>query len=277
MDDGVNKDLLDEQVILAHLRTQAFGRSLCLLPEVSSTNAHALFLAHAQAGHGTVVLAEQQTAGRGRMDRTWYSPPGFNLYTSVILRPPQDFPHLSWIPLIAGLALTESIQEEAQLRVNLKWPNDLLHDNKKLGGILCEGISLGIQQQVVIVGLGLNVHMAEHDFPEDLRPSSSSLWIQTRRTINRSTLLAGLLNAFENWYDQLLSGNLVPLHQAYTARCNTLGHEVLVQLTNHEEFVATGKAIGEDGSLHVCLKNSPEQTVRAIHSGEVTHLTMMGS
>ena len=243
-----------------------------MLPEVSSTNSHALHLAQSNAVHGTVVVAERQTAGRGRFDRSWFSPSGLNLYASIILRPLFPFSHMSWIPLVTGLALTKAIHQTSGLRSTLKWPNDLLWNERKLGGILCEGSSQGPDNHFVIIGVGVNVNMTDLDFPEDLRPVSTSIRISTQRLLNRNTLLASILNAMETLYEQLLSGQIDPIHQAYTAQCGTLGRDLLVQLTNKEEFFARAYRIGKDGSLHVSLKHTPDHAIRVIHSGEVTHM-----
>jgi len=267
----------NQNTIHSSLTTRAFGRKLYILPEVTSTNTHALTLADPLSAHGSVVLAEQQTAGRGRLDRTWFSPPAMNLYASVVLVPTPSFQRMSWIPLIAGLSLTEAIHQTCGLHATLKWPNDVLLHDQKLGGILCEGTSQGPHYQLVAVGIGLNVNMSETDFPDDLRFHSTSLRIHTLTAINRNTLLAHVLNAFETWYTQLTEERLDPIHSAYIAQCETLGRELLVHLSNGEEFFATGQAIGEDGSLHVCLKNAPGAPIRSIHSGDVTHMKIMHS
>ncbi|MEC4673838.1 MAG: hypothetical protein VST68_06590, partial [Nitrospirota bacterium] len=142
-------------------------------------------------------------------------------------------------------------------------------------GILCEGNSQGPDHQLVVVGMGLNVNMSETDFPEDLRPYSTSLGIHTTTPIDRNTQLAHLLNALETWYTQLTEGPINPIREAYIAQCETLGRDLLVNLSNGEEFSAVGHDIGEDGSLHVCLKNAPDAPIRIIHSGEVTHMKIL--
>ena len=268
---------LDPKNIQASLSTKTFGRRLRILPEVSSTNTYAQGLAESGNAHGTVIVAEQQTAGRGRLNRTWFSPPGLNLYTSVILLPARSVRNMSWIPLIAGLALTETVHHVCGLKATLKWPNDILLNDKKFGGILCEGNSQGPSKQVVVVGIGLNVNMSETDFPEDLHDQSTSLRIHTGTAVNRNTLLAQLLNALEAWYTRLTLGHLGPVREAYTAQCGTLNRELLVHLTNGEEFTAVGHAIGEDGSLHVSLQNAPDTPIRIIQSGEVTHMKIKHS
>lgn len=265
---------LDQRAIQSSLTTTMFGRNLCILPEVSSTNSHALTLTESPSAHGTVVVAERQTAGRGRLDRTWFSPSALNLYTSVLLMPSTALPSMTWIPLIAGLALTKAIYQTCGLQASLKWPNDVLLQDRKLGGILCEGHSQGPHQQVVVIGMGLNVNMVATDFPDELRQYSTSLRIHTQTDINRNMLLAHLLNSLELWYGQLSDGHLDSIRAAYTSQCETLGRDLLVHLTNGEKFRAIGHAIGHDGALHVCLKDVPGSPVRIIHSGDVTHLNV---
>src|SRR5512135_1982562 len=138
---------------------------------VPSTNDTARAMALGGAAHGTAVLAGEQTSGRGMRDRAWHSAPGLGLYVSFVLRGPEDgavpFPHL--VPLAAGLAASDAVLEAAGLETKLKWPNDILVEGKKLGGILAEGVGAGAAGGFVVVGIGLNVGHAEADLPDDLR------------------------------------------------------------------------------------------------------------
>src|SRR5436309_814950 len=146
LSDGIlikdNHLALTGQSVQQALSTKAFGRTLHLLEGTSSTNTVAMTLGQEGASHGTVVVAETQTAGRGRSGRQWYSPPGKNLYCSVVLRsmpsPDQLAIWLSWIPLIAGLAAVRAVQTTAALHPSVKWPNDILIGTRKLGGTVCE-------------------------------------------------------------------------------------------------------------------------------------------
>src|SRR5512138_215415 len=144
---------------------------------VASTNDIAKALAQAGEGHGTAVLAREQIRGRGTKGRSWHSPAGLGLYASFILRAaegrPVPSPHL--LPLAVGLAVSDAILEAGGLETRLKWPNDVLFEGRKLGGILCEGNSLGASGGFVVAGIGLNVGQTLADFPAELRDAATSL------------------------------------------------------------------------------------------------------
>src|SRR4030042_3747665 len=146
---------------------------------VDSTNDVARELALAGADHGTAVVAGEQTRGRGTKGRVWHSPPGLGLYASFILRGPGagPVPFLHLLPLAAGLAASDAVLAGAGVAVRLKWPNDLVYDGKKLGGILSEGVSGGPAGDFAVVGGGITVDHVPGDFPADLRASSTSLRI----------------------------------------------------------------------------------------------------
>ena len=265
---------INQQAIQSSLSTNWLGKTSVILNEVSSTNSHALSLADAQAVHGTVIVAERQTAGRGRFNRDWFSPGGANLYASILLVPPQGFTDLPWIPLIAGLALLEAIEKSCGLTPTLKWPNDVLMDGKKLGGILCEGTSKGGHSHRIVVGMGLNVHMAEHDFPADLRDRSTSLRIHTQDPIDRNLILGNLLNALETWYTSLLAGPIDSIRSAYESHCDSLGRQLQVHFVDGETFVGIGQSIGQDGAIHILPDHPSSSPVRVIYSADVTHISI---
>ena len=149
------------------------GERIHYVPTCTSTNDMAKDLADFGVPEGTVVLAEEQTSGKGRYRRHWFSSPGKGLYLSVILRPKQ--PEISLLTLSAGLAVAEALRDVLGVKVCLKWPNDLLWEGKKLGGILSESSYFGQKLNYVVVGIGLNISHSEEDFPPGLRDSAISL------------------------------------------------------------------------------------------------------
>ncbi len=187
-------DALNAAHIQAKLRTQSLGHAIHLVTETSSTNSLGTILAESGIPHGTVILAEHQTAGKGRLGRLWVSPPYKNIYCSVILGDPRLQTYLTWIPLVTGLALSEAIQQEETITPSLKWPNDLLIDRKKLGGILCESTSRGQATPGLIVGFGINVNAESDDFPPDLRAFTTSLHQESGKSHNRNALLSSMFN-----------------------------------------------------------------------------------
>ena len=167
---------LTRNTINSTLATMWLGRRLELFDCLTSTNREAVQLAQADVEHGTVVVAESQTAGRGRLSRTWFSPPDVNLYCSIILRtgrPPERLTEwLSWLPLVSALATAEAIEQVSSTHVSVKWPNDLLISERKVGGILCESGTGTGSDPFQIIGIGINVNGDEDDWPIDLRSVS---------------------------------------------------------------------------------------------------------
>ena len=267
-----NFDALNTTVIQSGLTTQALGQSIHILTETASTNSLGMTLAESGDPHGTVILAEQQTAGKGRLGRSWVSPPRKNIYCSIILRDPCLQKHLTWIPLATGLALSEAIQKTQTITSSLKWPNDILIRNKKLAGILCQSTSRGQSAGGVIVGFGVNVNAGPEDFPADLQTTSTSLFQESGQLCHRNRLLASMFNHLERWYDQLASHNIDTVKSAYSAACSTLGMDVRCTLKESKEIRGHATAIGIDGSLQVIPFDQGAKHPIEIHSADVIHV-----
>jgi BirA family biotin operon repressor/biotin-[acetyl-CoA-carboxylase] ligase len=265
--------------IRSTLATKCLGQHLHIHQNLTSTNSEAMTLAQSGAKDGTVVVAESQSAGRGRHARTWFSPPGLNLYCSVIVRglgqglTLADW--LSWVPLTTALAVTEAVQEVAAISLALKWPNDLLLDERKVGGILCES-SLAIPDNpVVVIGIGLNVNVPLALFPDELRPIATSLFESSYRLIDRNRLLAQLLLDLEQSLDELRDHGPSRLLQAYQRRCTTLGRQVRVILGADEELLGTAVAITADGTLQVkpsADAGGMDKALVDVRAGDVIHV-----
>jgi len=222
--------------------------------------------------HGTVVAADSQTAGRGRLSRTWFSPPGANLYCSIILRaarPPEHLTEwLSWLPLISALAAAEAIEQVSSIHVSVKWPNDLLISERKVGGILCES-GTGIRSDSFqIIGIGININMDHDDWPVELRDSATSIWQERKIVVDRNRLLAQVLLELEQCLDELVVHGTNRIAMAYHQRCSTIGHTVQATLGNGDIVVGLAEGIGLDGSLRVRL----QATQSGSGTPEVVHL-----
>ncbi len=267
------------EAVQAGLRTRAVGRPLHLLEEADSTNSVALALAAAGAADGTVVVAERQTAGRGRLGRVWFSPPGDNLYGSLILRrkvPREQLAAwLSWVPLASALALVHAVRDMTGLEPTVKWPNDVLIGTRKVAGVLCETASLGAEAPVV-VGVGLNVNTPLERFPEDLQETATSLAAEARRSFDRAAILAELLNQLEAHLDRLAGSEASGLADEYRARCATLGRRVRVSLADGAVVTGLAESIGPDGALLVApegpLPSPGERRFMEVRAGDVVHL-----
>jgi BirA family transcriptional regulator, biotin operon repressor / biotin---[acetyl-CoA-carboxylase] ligase len=265
---------LSLETIRAHLKTREIGTPLSIHDEIDSTNRLLADLARTGASHGTVVVAESQTAGRGRLGRSWISPRGVNLYASILLTPTQAPPAISWIPLLAAMTVVRTITGLTGLHVTVKWPNDVLvsrdGEGRKLAGILVEAIGNGQPgRRGVVVGIGINVNMPPEAFPEDLRSSATSLLIETGHPVARAPLLAALLGELERLYDQLCDQGTSGIAAAYETICVTLGKRVRVELAGSGQVEGTAEGLAPDGALRL---RTGEGKILEIRAGDVVHL-----
>ncbi|MBS0182441.1 MAG: biotin--[acetyl-CoA-carboxylase] ligase [Nitrospira sp.] len=258
----------------------SLGHALYLHQDLPSTNKEALSLAQNGAAHGTVVIAESQSGGYGRHGRAWFSPPGLNIYCSVIVREMGEHlslsQWLSWLPLVSALAVIEAVQQLAAVSLSLKWPNDLLLYDRKVGGILCESSFATSNDPIVVIGIGLNVNVPPVSFPEELRPIAASLLEASRRPIDRNRLIAHLLLELEHCRGELRTHGPVRLRQAYTAHCATLGRQVRVLFTNEQPIVGIAEALSADGALQVRIlsphPHSQPTPLVDVRAADVVHL-----
>lgn len=270
---------LTHEGIRTALSTRHLGRAFHLLEETDSTNTVAFAMAQAGAPHGAVVVAERQTAGRGRLGRSWYSPAGRNLYCSIILRfggHSERVPFwLMWTPLISAVAAARAVQVTSGLRPALKWPNDIMIGSRKLGGLLCESTA-GASGGFIVVGIGLNINIRPEEFPEELQQIATSMCAESGRSYDRAVLLAALLSELETRYDALLSDQPSHVLSEYAMKCSTLGRRVQVTLASGECVVGLAESLGPDGTLRVVREASPDgpqgPSVLTIRAGDVIHL-----
>ncbi|MBR3771478.1 MAG: biotin--[Clostridium sp.] len=254
-----------KQIEKTKLKTKQIGSQIFYYDEIASTNLEAKKHQHDLNGHGMVFLAEQQNQGRGRMGRTWVSPKETGIWMSILLKP--DFaPELaSQITLPAALATAEAIREITNLDCQIKWPNDIVVNGKKVCGILTEMGTEGSLIAYLIVGIGINVN-TEH-FPEEIQSVASSLKIEGGLAYEREEILIELLNRMEFYYEKLIAdGDLHDLVKTYNSLLINKGKKVKIVGNANTE---TGEALGIDdtGRLLVRMDDGEE---RAIVSGEVS-------
>ncbi|MCP9455869.1 MAG: biotin--[acetyl-CoA-carboxylase] ligase [Nitrospira sp.] len=256
------------------------GHHLYVFDDVRSTNSEAMALAQAGAEHGTVVVADCQTAGRGRLARQWYSPRGMNLYCSILIREKGSTTDtaewLSWIPLATALATAEAVQTVSSIALSLKWPNDLIYDEKKVGGILCESSHPVSRSPIVVIGIGLNVNLPQESLPKELQETATSLFEIVKSPLDRNRLLAQLLNELEPTLNELTGYGVDRLRNAYLRRCATLGKQVRVIMGANKEVIGRAESISRSGALQ--LRTSCSSTMGTapdlieIHAADVIHL-----
>jgi BirA family biotin operon repressor/biotin-[acetyl-CoA-carboxylase] ligase len=256
-------DILSPEKVTAGLRTSVIGRRVLYYPSVSSTNAVAHEMALQGAEEGLVVLADEQTAGRGRLGRRWIAPAGTSLLLSVLLRPGFTADRAPWLTMIISLATLDGIREVTGLEGALKWPNDVLLDGRKAGGILTEIGLTGDHLDFAVVGLGLNVNFDPTTVP-DLPPGTTSLMLALGKQVDRLALLRAILRAADDRYVRLLAGESP--HQEWAAHLATLGQHVRVHTpAGVEEGIAEG--IDLNGALILRREDGTKVT---IPSGDVT-------
>lgn len=240
--------------------------------ELDSTNDRLKAMARQGAPHGTVLLADRQTGGHGRMGRTFLSPEGMGVYLSILLRPscaPADLMHLT---CATGVAMCEAVEQAARFRPSIKWTNDLVYGKRKLGGILTElGLNPKGGVDYAIIGIGINCCQAETDFAPEIRDIAGSLSMAAGREIDRSQVAAAMMDALCRMSGNLLSGKAWLLDQ-YRKDCITVGQDI--SLLRGEE-VRHGHAVDVDdnGALVVAF---PDGSVEAVNSGEVSVRGMYG-
>ncbi|MEM3731005.1 MAG: biotin--[acetyl-CoA-carboxylase] ligase [Candidatus Bathyarchaeia archaeon] len=236
------------------LKTKKFGKKIIFLREINSTNDFAKELASHGIEEGAVAVAEVQRAGRGRMGRQWSSPKG-GLYFSIILRPKIKVSEAVKLVFVAGLAVAKVLEEIFRLKVEVKWPNDVLVSGKKVCGILVEMNSVGDHVNYLVVGIGVNANVnVEKQFPEHLRGTATSLEKELGEKIQLEELFKRLLEKLEIFYDLFLESGLAPILEEWKKYAFFLNHHVDV-ISEHEKFSGLAVDVNSDGALIVRLKN----------------------
>ena len=264
-------DALTESEIRSHLgETRTVGRTLYCFPELDSTNNHAKALAQKGAPDGTAVIADRQTSGRGRMNRSFQSPKGKGIYLSVLLRPVLSPEHLPLVTALAGVALCDAVEKVCGARPGLKWPNDPVLNGRKLCGILTEA-SLHAETgrlQSLVVGIGVNVLQTPEDFSPEVASMATSLLQATGQAVSRPRLAAALLEALDRMYVDLERDSLSQWRAAYRRDCVNLGKAVqMIPFDGGPRETAEAVDVDEDFSLIVRLPDGSRKTIR---SGEVS-------
>ncbi len=257
-----------QEVLKKRLAGRRIGCPLHYVATVDSTNRAALTLAHKGAPEGTVVLADCQTKGKGRLHRVWQSPPGCNVYTSILLRPAIAPAEASQITLMAGVAVAETIASFCPAGVGLKWPNDVRIRGRKVCGILTETRMAGGALDAVVVGIGLNVNMAGGDFDPAYRETATSLSQETGAELSRTDIALLLYDRFEKWYETFLLRGFAPVREGWLARSEMAGRRVRILFRDAtEEGMVAG--IDQDGAL---LLAGDDGTVRRVTAGDAAFL-----
>ncbi len=243
------------------------GREILFFENVSSTNTIALELA-GKVSEGTVVLADSQDKGRGRLGRIWISPSGVNIYMSVILRPQMSPKDSSLITIMSSVACATALRNVTGIMVTTKWPNDLMIDNEKVGGILTELKTKKQKITSAIVGIGINVNVEVREFPEDIKNKATSLKNKVGVSYSRELIVAEILNEMDKWYKTLKIMEKETIVGAWKNLTSTLGKKVKIT-TPYETLSGIAESIDNQGRLILRL---PSGESKRINSGDLTIL-----
>ena len=257
-------DLLLPQEIQPKLQTKIVGKKMLHYEDIPSSNNEAKRLAQEGAPEGTVVVAEAQSTGKGRLSRGWYSPARKGIWFSVILRPPflpQEAPKCT---LLAAVAVVRAMKDMG-FPVGIKWPNDVLYEGKKLVGILTEMSAEMERINYVVIGTGINVNLWPEDFPEDVRDIATSLSMIGKRNIDRTELFIRILEALDDLYVIVAKDGFDEVLDEWRRYSVTLGQQVNV-IGVKETFTGTAADIDDDGAL---LIDTPEGR-RKVLAGDVS-------
>ena len=252
--------------VRSHLHARVVGRKIIYRPSVASTMDVAREEAEAGAEEGTTVVTDEQTAGRGRLGRTWISPAGANVYVSVVLRPEPE--HLRPLSMLCPLAVCRAIEEVTGLPARIKWPNDVLIHGRKVSGTLIDAEFEDGGIRYAIAGVGINVNFDVSQY-EEIRDLATSLSTELGREVPREQVLAAFLNHLEELYLDLQRGQAV--HGLWKARLDTLGQRVRVRYGQSDTAgeVHEGLAEDTDESGALILRRADGSTVR-VEAGDVT-------
>jgi len=264
-------DLLDARELIIPPR-QLIGSKIVHFQEVDSTNNYAKIIANDGCPHGTIVVSEKQTLGRGRVGREWKSYNSEGLWFTIVLRPDLEPENIQIITLAASVAVVEGILETQGIVCGIKWPNDIILGNCKLGGILTELSAEPGHVNYVVVGIGININQAAGAFDDEIKNKATSLKIHTGKPVSRVRVLESILTSFEDIYSIMLQGNTQEIIGRWSRYSVTLGKEVKIVFKDNE-YIGLAQSVASDGKLVVKCNDG---VVREISAGEIQVRGLLG-
>lgn len=259
------KQEFGQRALEAEIHTRWAGKHICYFKELDSTNIRAKQEADSGAVEGTLIVTDKQTAGRGRRGRSWNSPAGVNVYFTLILKPVYEPDKAAMVTLVMALAVAEGITLTCGLDAEIKWPNDVVVNGKKVCGILTEMSMEHDRIRHVVVGVGVNAGLQE--FPPEIAATAASLEAECKRPVSRTALVANILEAFEKYYEGFRRElSLSGIREKYNGRLVNRDREVRV-LDPKGEFQGVARGINEAGEL---LVEHDDGSVTAVFAGEVS-------
>jgi len=260
-------DTLTETRVLPYIKTKELGKNIFFHVSLDSTNTVAKELAEKGEPHGTVVVAETQNRGKGRLGRIWYSPPG-GLWFSIILRPKIQNLIPAHLTFMSGLAVIQAARK-AGIEATLRWPNDIYVGNKKVGGILTETKTNGTEFQYFVIGIGLNVNVQPSDFPAELREEATSFLEIKKEPVSRAIILGNILIAWEKLLNEIYpKQGFAPILKVWKKYASFLGSQVRVDTSTGS---LEGEAVDVTVTGALCVQDI-DGIIHEVSSGDVRKL-----
>lgn len=258
-------DTIAADEIRSRLKTRWIGKKIRSFSSLDSTNQYAKKAGEENEPEGLLVVADEQTAGKGRSGRRWTTPPGTTIAMTILLRPRIAPDHISMVTLVMGLAIAQACRDLYGIEAGIKWPNDIVADGRKLSGTLTEMSAEMTAVNYIVIGVGINTNLKE--FPEEIASTATSLALELGRDVNRAELIAAVLDRFEQDYERFLeTQDMSGLIDAYNDLLVNAGRAVRV-LEPGNEYTGTALGINELGQLLVRRENG---TIEKVYAGEVS-------
>lgn len=263
---NTNNNILSKEIIKKNTTAKVFGKEIEILKTVDSTNNYLKLRAQDKVIEGLVAIAEQQTEGKGRKGKSFFSPAGSSIYMSVLLKPKIKISNINLITIIAAISVVEAIYNTTKIQTSIKWVNDVMYNNKKLCGILTEASIEGESGDINYIVLGIGINVKKINFPDDIKNVATSLGNITSIDYNRNELIGQLLTQLENNYNKLFSNNQCELINSYRNYLSMLGNEINVILSD-STYIA--KALDIDENAHLIIQ-LPSGEITKINCGEIS-------
>ena len=262
---GQVPDVIYEQELRSLLHTKWFGSKILYFDSIDSTNNELKRQAETQVCHGLLAVAEEQTAGRGRRGHAWVSPPGTGIWFSFLLKPQISPDKASMLTLVAAIAVARAISETTGLVSQIKWPNDIVVNKKKVCGMLTELSAEMTQVNYVVIGIGINANNRE--FPDEIKETATSLYIEFGKPVKRAAVIEAVGRYFEQYYDAFIkAGDLSLIMNEYNEMLVNAGNQVRI-ISGDSEEIYTAVGINPQGELVV---KDEDGNIKDIRSGEVS-------
>lgn len=245
--------------------SKTIGRNIIYFETLNSTNTYAMGLSEKGCEDGTIIIANSQSSGRGRFNRSWLSPPNKNLYMSIILKPCVSSRDASILSIMTAVACINGLRRISNIETSIKWPNDILVKDRKLGGILIETKYENKKVSIAIIGIGINVNFRSYEMPDEIRAIATSLEEETGLYYSRTEVASKILIELDVWYNLFLNGDKETIIKEWLRFSSTIGKYIKVKIG---DSIHSGTAIGIDDEGRLLLKNG--SNVIKISSGDVT-------